>query len=178
MGALPASVSLVEPDASFEWPAGVAFIGDDCSVYKPLRGDAWGVIFRINNWSRAYTEFDIPCPAKIGRKLFVIRPLGPDAKPRLLLDAGQGAIGSPCTSYDGRSLFVAMARDGDSFFHIYRVPVDGSSPVQLTDGPFHDIDPAELPDGRIVHVEGARHNVRRDQKERLLQALKVFLGEL
>jgi len=35
-----------------------------------------------------------------------------------------------------------------------------------------------LKSGRIVHVEGARHNVRRDQKARLLKALKAFLGEL
>ena len=35
-----------------------------------------------------------------------------------------------------------------------------------------------LKNGRIVHIEGARHNVRRDQKERLLKALKAFLGEL
>jgi len=35
-----------------------------------------------------------------------------------------------------------------------------------------------LKNGKIVHVEGARHNVRRDQKARLLKALKVFLGDL
>ena len=35
-----------------------------------------------------------------------------------------------------------------------------------------------LKNGTIVHVEGARHNVRRDQKERLLKALTEFLGEL
>lgn len=35
-----------------------------------------------------------------------------------------------------------------------------------------------LKNGRIVHIEGARHNVRRDQKERLLKALKAFLREL
>jgi len=35
-----------------------------------------------------------------------------------------------------------------------------------------------LINGRIVHVEGAAHNVRRDQKERLLKALNEFLGEL
>lgn len=35
-----------------------------------------------------------------------------------------------------------------------------------------------LKNGKIVHVEGARHNVRRDQKARLLKALKAFLGEL
>ncbi|MHC4147006.1 MAG: alpha/beta fold hydrolase [Planctomycetota bacterium] len=35
-----------------------------------------------------------------------------------------------------------------------------------------------LKNGKIVHVEGARHNVRRDQKARLLKALKAFLEEL
>ncbi|NQU84437.1 MAG: alpha/beta hydrolase [Mariniphaga sp.] len=35
-----------------------------------------------------------------------------------------------------------------------------------------------LKNGKIVHVKGARHNVRRDQKELLLQALNGFLGEL
>ena len=32
--------------------------------------------------------------------------------------------------------------------------------------------------GKLVHVTGARHNVRRDQKERLLVALQAFLSEL
>ena len=130
-GSLPAAVALKQPGADFRWPAGVAFLGDDCSVYVPLRGDAWGVCFRVGDWSRAYTEFDIPCPSKIGRKLYVLKPVGPDAKPRLLVDAGRGAIGSPSVSYDGQSIYVAMARDGESFFHIYRVPVDGGTPEQL-----------------------------------------------
>ena len=145
-----AANALTKPDQNFRWPEGLAFVGDDCSVYVPLRGDAWGVCFRVGDWSRAYTEFDIPCPAKIGRKLFAVKPLGPGAEPRLLVDAGKGAIGSPSVSYDGQSIFAAVAMDGESFFHIYRVPIDGGAPVRLTEGPFHDIDPAELPDGRIV----------------------------
>ena len=140
-----------KPGPDFPWPGPVAFLGDDCSVYVPMRGDAWGVAFRVNDWSRAYTEFDLPCPSKIGRKLYVLHP-GPDAKPRRLLDAGTGAIGSPSAAYDGRSLLMAMAPTGEKFFHIHRVPVDGGEPRRLTEGPFHDIDPVELPDGRIVFV--------------------------
>jgi HEAT repeat protein len=139
-----------EPGEDFRWPEAIAYVGDDCSVYVPLRGDAWGVCFRVDTWSRAYTEFDIPCPSKIGRKLYLLRTADPNATPQLLVDAGQGAIGSPAASYDGRSLYAAMALGGDSFFHIYRVPLDGGPPQRLTDGPFHDIDPAELPGGRIV----------------------------
>jgi len=142
-------LALTKPDASFRWPEEVVFLGDDCSVYVPLRPDAWGVCFRIGDWSRAYTEFDLPCPAKIGRKLYALKP-GPDAKPRLLFDAGAGAIGSPSVSFDGRWIYASMAVGGDRFYHIYRLPAEGGTPERLTDGPYHDIDPAELPDGRIV----------------------------
>ena len=149
-GALPSAVAFTEPEEDFRWPGTVAFVGDDCSAYRPLRGDVWGVCFRVGNWSRAYTEFDLPCPSKIGRKLYVLDASKPDAEPRLLLDVGKGVIGGPSVSYDGQSFFIPMAAEGESFFHIYRVPVNGGVPVRLTDGPFHDIDPSELPDGRIV----------------------------
>ncbi len=150
LGSLPIRLALSSPDANFDWPGAVAFISDDCSIYKRLRGEAWGIEFRIDDWTRAYTMFDLPCPSKIGRKLCMIDPSSPDATPRVLVDAGTGVIGSPSVSYDGRWIYVAMAPEGTSFFHIYRVPVDGGRPQPLTDGPFHDIDPAELPDGRIV----------------------------
>lgn len=147
---LISSISMQKPGDDFAWPEAIAFLAEDCSVYVPLRGDAWGVCFRVSDWTRAYTEFDIPCPVKIGRKLLITQPQKRDAAPRLLLDAGKGAIGSPTASFDGKTIFASVALNGDPFYHIYRVPVDGSSPQKITDGPFHDIDPAELPDGRIV----------------------------
>ena len=142
-------IELTQPSADFHWPEAVAFVAADVSTYVPLRGDAWGVAFRVRDWSRAYTEFDLPCPAKIGRKLLVLKP-GPNAKPKLLVDAGGGALGSPCATFDGRAVLVSMAKGKDPFFHIYRVQVENGAVQQLTHGPFHDIDPAELPDGRIV----------------------------
>jgi HEAT repeat protein len=142
-------LELAQPRADFVWPEAVAFLGEDCSTYVPQRGDTWGLVFRVDDWSRAYTEFDLPCPSKIGRKLYILKP-GPGASSQVLLDAGGGVIGSPSVSFDGKSLLVAMARAGEKFFHIYRVPANGGEPQRQTDGPFHDIDPAELPDGRIV----------------------------
>jgi HEAT repeat protein len=142
-------IELVDPDETFVWPEEIVYVGEDCSIYVPLQGEAWGVVFRVRDWSRAYTEFDLPSPAKIGRKLYALKP-GPGAEPRLILDAGSGALGSPSASFDGRSLFVAMAPAGEKFFHIFQVAADGTEVRRLTSGPFHDIDPAELPDGRIV----------------------------
>ena len=116
----------------------------------PTSHDSLGVtVFKTRN-SRAFPEHDLPAPIKVGRKLYVLKPARPGIEPRLLLDAGQGGIGSPSVSFDGRWIYVSMARDGEPFFHIYRLPAEGGEPQRLTDGPFHDIDPAELPDGRIV----------------------------
>ena len=149
-GVLPTLVHADDPDDAFDWPGAVAFLADDCSVYEPLNKDAWGICFRIEDWSRAYTMFDLPSPSKIGRTLHVLDSSGADAEPRLLFDAGAGVIGSPSVSYDGRHVYMALAPEGEAFFHIYRLAVDGGAPEQLTDGPYHDIDPVELPDGRIV----------------------------
>ncbi len=148
-GAAPAR-AFDAPGPDFKPPAAVAFIADDCSVYVPQRGDAWGVCFRAGDWSRAYTEFDLPTPSKIGRKLYSLRLDPPESGPRLLLDAGTGCLGSPSVSYDGRWIYLSMAAPGESFFHIYRLSAAGGAPERLTDGPFHDLDPAELPDGRII----------------------------
>jgi HEAT repeat protein len=143
------------PGADFAWPTQVAFVGDDCTLYRPLAHtgsalDSLTVTVFTARKSAAFPEHDLPSPLKMGRKLYLLAPARPDAKPRLLVDAGRGALGAPSVSYDGQSIYVSMARDAESFFHIYRLPVAGGKPVRLTDGPFHDLDPAELPDGRIV----------------------------
>ena len=139
----------------YRWPDAVAFLGDDCTLYRPLTRtdtamDSLSVTVFTTRKSRAFPEHDLPSPVKMGRKLYLLKPARPDTQPRLLLDAGRGAIGTPRVSFDGRWLYVAMAKDGEPFFHIYRLQADGSELTRLTDGPFHDIDPCELPDGRIV----------------------------
>lgn len=142
------------PD-DFVWPEGIVFVGDDCSLYRPegvtnSSADSLNVTIFNPRKSRAFPEHDLPSPMKVGHKLFAIAPARPGVEPRLLLDAGQGGIGSPSVSFDGESILFSMAREDDSFFHIYRLPSAGGEAEQLTTGPFHDIDPAELPDGRIV----------------------------
>jgi len=143
------------PPEDYRWPKAIVFVGDDCSLYRPHQrnGTAYDsltvTIFNPRK-SRAFPEHDLPAPMKVGRKLQVLWPARPGVEPQLLVDAGRGAIGSPSVTFDGKSVLVSMAYDGEPFFHIYRIPADGGSPERLTDGPFHDIDPAELPDGRIV----------------------------
>ena len=144
-----------EPPPGYIWPEGIVFVGDDCSLYRegPRRSPSYGslgVTMFTARKSRSFPEHDLPAPIKMGRKLHILAPARPGTKPRLLLDAGKGVLGSPSVSFDGKSVYVSMAPAGDAFFHIYRVPVAGGEPKRLTSGAFHDIDPVELPDGRIA----------------------------
>jgi HEAT repeat protein len=154
-GSGPQPVAEMVPPADYPWPEGVVFVGEDCSLYRPSRNtgtsqDSLSVTIFNPNHTRAFPEHDLPAPMKVGRKLFALTPARPGVTPRVLLDAGNGGLGAPSVSFDGRWIYVAMAREGDGFFHIYRLSRDGKNLQRLTDGPFHDIDPAELPDGRIV----------------------------
>ncbi len=154
LGAPPAAraaarTSRAEPPPDFVWPEAIAYLDDDCSLYSGTHKSLNVTVFMARK-SKAFPEHDLPSPVKVARKLMLLRPLGPEAKPELLVDAGTGAIGSPSASYDGKSIYVSMALENEAFYHIYRVPADGGTPQRLTDGPFHDIDPVELPDGRIA----------------------------
>ena len=138
--------TFVEGGPDFAWPAGIAFLRGrvpDSTTGGPQS------IWRIRG-SRAYLEHDAPAPAALGRQLYALVPARPDGTPRLLQDAGTGAIGSPSVSYDGRTIVFTMAPTGAKFLHIYRIGADGTGLTELTTGPFHDYDPCPLASGRIV----------------------------
>jgi len=109
--------------------------------------------------TRAYFEMDPMTPAALGRQLWSLVPLRPDGEKTLLCDAGRGTVGSPSVSYDGKTVYFTMVKGGEAYFHLYKIDMTGKGArapgregaiVQLTDGPFHDYDPMELPDGRIA----------------------------
>ena len=146
---------LRDPEPGESWPDALVFIGGDCSLYRPTaqRGtsqDSLSVTIFNPYHSRAYPEHDLPAPVKVGHQLMTLRPARPGVAPTVLWDAGQGAVGPPAVSYDGKWVYFPMAEAGGGFFHLYRIPAGGGTPERLTDGPFHDIDPCEMPDGRLV----------------------------
>lgn len=123
----------LEPPADFAWPEAVIFVGEDCSLYRPLAGtgtsyDSLSVTIFNPRDSRAFPEHDLPAPMKVGRKLYALAPARPGVVPRLVLDAGQGALGSPTVSFDGKWIYVSMAPGGAPFFHIYKIKAEGGEP--------------------------------------------------
>ncbi len=150
------NVARREPPEGFSWPEAVVFVGGDCSLYRPNANtgtspdDSLSVTVFNPRKARTFPEHDLPAPMKVGHTLMLLKPARPGVQPLPLHDAGKGALGSPGVSFDGKWIYFSMAREGDAFFHLYRIAAEGGAPQQLTDGPFFDIDPAELPDGRIV----------------------------
>ena len=142
-GQRAATGRLVEAGPDFDWPAGIVFLRGKARTPGPQS------IWRIRG-SRAYLEHDAPVPAMLGSQLHRLVPARPDGRLRLLHDAGKGLIGSPRVSYDGKTVYFAMAPAGEAFFHVYRISADGSDLTALTKGPWNDYDPEPLPDGRIA----------------------------
>ncbi len=80
-------------------------------------------------------------------------------KVKVLLDDPRGGVRDPAVHYDGRTIVFAY-RPGDTpHYHLFTIAADGSGLRQLTDGPYDDIEPTWLPDGRIVFVSSRCNRV-------------------
>ena len=95
-----------------------------------------------------YTEFS-DGPYRPGGGIFVLSPVRPDGKVATLFDAKGGICRDPDVSFDGRRVLFSYRPSEKGYYHVYEMNTDGSGLRQLTDGPFHDLDPFYLPDGRI-----------------------------
>jgi hypothetical protein len=69
-----------------------------------------------------------------------------------LLDDKLGGVRDPVVHYDAHKILFSYRKGGTPNYHLYEIDVDGSHLRQLTDGPYDDIEPCYLPDGRIVFV--------------------------
>jgi len=97
-----------------------------------------------NAWERTHSA---PRP---GRNLFALVPAAPDGKLTQLTFLKDGNVFDPEPSYDGKKVLFSMRKDGEDWYHLFEINIDGTALKQLTDGPFNDISGTYLPDGRIV----------------------------
>jgi len=68
---------------------------------------------------------------------------------RLLDDPG-GAVRDPQVHYGGRKILFSYRKGGTHHYNLYEINTDGSRLRQITAGPFDDVEPTYLPDGRIM----------------------------
>jgi len=93
-----------------------------------------------------------------GGRLLILEGLGPEGHLRQLAPQAplHGSFWRPDLSYDARKVLFCFKPHNEKAFHLYEVNVDGSGLVQLTDGPFDDLDPIYLPDGRHIFFSTTR----------------------
>ncbi len=75
----------------------------------------------------------------------------------VLLDDPAGSIRDPQVHYDGTKILFSYRPGGTDYFHLYEINVDGGGLQQLTSGPYDDIEPIYLPDGRIMFCSSRCH---------------------
>jgi len=68
----------------------------------------------------------------------------------VLLDDPTGGVRDPKVHYDAEKILFSYRKGGQPYYHLYEIRPDGTGLVQLTDGPYDDIEPTYLPDGGIM----------------------------
>jgi hypothetical protein len=115
-------------------------------------------------------------PTRPGRNLYSLVPARPDGKLTRLTHLQDGAVFKPEPSFDGQKVLFALRRDGEDWFHLCEINVDGTGLRQLTDGPFNDFGGVYLPDGRIAFCSDRTGYLEEYHEERT-ETLFVMNGD-
>ena len=133
--------------------------------------------FQIDIWRQTYSTTDSGPTYRLGDNLYVLSSMGADGKVRQLTHFEDGYVADCEVSWDGKK--IVFARRGgmkDPWWHVYEIKPDGTGLRQLTDGPYHDVQPVYLGDGRIV-FSSSRIGVRDEYHGYLATGLTVMNGD-
>ncbi|NIA14194.1 MAG: hypothetical protein GWP08_08935 [Nitrospiraceae bacterium] len=87
-----------------------------------------------------------------GARLLILDGLSPEGALTQLMPQAplHGSFWRPDLSFDATKVLFCFKPHNEKAFHLYEINVDGTGLVQLTDGPYDDLDPIYLPDGHIL----------------------------
>ncbi len=106
--------------------------------------------FQIDPWRQAYSTTDSGPTYRIGDNLYLLRPVKAEGKVTPLTEFTGGYVADCEVSWGGTHVVFARREDNSPWWHIYELELESGKLMQLTDGPYHDVQPTYLPDGRIV----------------------------
>jgi len=107
--------------------------------------------FQIDIWRTTYSTTDSGPTYRLGNNLYVLSPANSKGKVTQLTHFKDGYVADCEVSWNGKKIiFAHRGGDNDPWWHIYEIGADGSGLRQLTDGPYHDVQPAYMGDGRII----------------------------
>lgn len=133
--------------------------------------------FQIDPWRQTYSTTDSGPTYRLGTNLLILRPAGPNGYVTSLTSFDEGYLSDCEVSWDGRRVvFARRGGDDDPWFHIWEVNTDGTGLRQLTRGPYHDVQPVYLYDGRIA-FSSSRIGMRDEYHGYLATGLTVMNGD-
>lgn len=144
------------------------FIKGDNNLPNSLR-----TVEQADRWRQTYVVTDGGPSYRPGDNLYVLRPPRPDGLVTPLTRFEDGYVGEPEISWNGKQIIFTRRGNESPWWHIWRINIDGSQLEQITDGPYHDVGPAYLPDGRIVFAS-SRSGIRDEYHGYACTALYVM----
>ncbi|MCP4451337.1 MAG: hypothetical protein GY809_07745 [Planctomycetes bacterium] len=160
-----AKVSIAVQDSK---PGGVVFIKGDNSMPND---------FQIDIWRQTYSTTDSGPAYRMGENLFTLRPAGPQGEVVQLTHFDSGYVADCEVSWDGdRVVFSHRGGRDNPWWHVWEIGVDGQGLRQLTFGPYHDVGPVYMPDGRIV-FSSSRLGMRDEYHGYYATGLTVMNGD-
>ncbi|MEZ6080940.1 MAG: hypothetical protein R3C56_36305 [Pirellulaceae bacterium] len=110
-----------------------------------------------NEWPHE-TRHRLGYMAVPGARLLVLDGLTPAGTLTKLMPNAplHGSFWRPDLSYDAQKVLFCFKPHNEKSFHLYEINIDGSGLVQLTDGPYDDLDPIYLPDGEHILFSTSR----------------------
>lgn len=168
----PAPPVVTEHTQARSEPQGIVFIKGNNRMRTDFNGQAG-----VDPWRQTYTITNSGPTMRVGHNLYVLRPARPDGRVMPLTQFRDGLVADCELSWDAKRVIFARRLNGDTrnyrqvryekarlrdpakpllgaeddpWWHIWEMNADGTGLRQLTFGPYHDVNPAYLPDGRIV----------------------------
>ena len=106
--------------------------------------------FQIDPWRQTYSTTDSGPTYRLGKNLYLLRPASSAGETRALTDFADGYVADCEVSWDGAQVVFARRGETDPWWHLWEIDLLSGESRQLTSGPYHDVQPVYLPDGRIV----------------------------
>lgn len=137
---------------------------------QDIESPNWPETLRLDHLPRIafITRQELGRPPAVGQDLWAAQPQGPGCSIRIfdprrpksaaitIFQDADGSIYDMNVSHDARTLFFSYRRKNETYWHVWRIGVDGTGLRQLTDGPYYDVSPCPLPDGDVVFVSTRR----------------------
>ena len=114
---------------------------------------------QADRWRQTYVVTDEGPSYRPGNNLYVLRLPRPDGKVTPLTRFSGGYVAEPEVTWDGRQVIFIHREADNPWWHVWRVNVDASGLEQLTRGPYQDVGPVQLADGRIAFAS-SRSGIR------------------